>query len=77
MGKIKAFIQKHKVGLGVGAGALGLGAVGIGATRLLRGHSKSHKRSGIGRLKTRVQRLTLKIKEKQLKRKLFKEELRL
>jgi hypothetical protein len=79
MGKVRSFLSKNKGKIIAGAGALGLAGAGIYAGRkLLRGRGKYPTRRGsVSRLRSRVQRLTLKIKEKQLKRKLFKEELRI
>lgn len=66
---------RHKVAIGVGAAALGLGGIALGAKKLL-SRGAHHGRSSVSRLKSQVMRLTLKIKKKQLQRKLFKEEVK-
>jgi len=73
--------SKLKTGLAIGAGVLGAGALGFAAAKLL-GKKKTPsglrliKRGSVARLRSRVERLMLKIKLKQLTRKLFKEQLR-
>jgi len=76
MGKIKTAVKKYgKYALGAGA----VGGLAYGATKLLKGRKGKvgTRRRGTSGLKTQVQRLALRIKKKQLQRKLFKEEMRI
>jgi hypothetical protein len=72
--KAAGFAKKNVKVIGAGAGGLAVGGVaGYALGRMSRG--KRHA-VGTGKLKSQVMRLTLKIKKKQLQRKLFKEEMR-
>lgn len=79
MGKIKSAVKKYGKYV---AGGLAVGGLALGAKKLL-GKKKGKvgrfptRRRGISGLRTQVQRLSLRIKKKQLQRKLFKEEMRL
>jgi hypothetical protein len=84
MGKIKTAIAKTVKSTGgkIALGVMGASALGLGARALMKrkgGLFGVHKarRNSVARIRARVQRLAYKIKEKQLKRKLFKEEMRL
>jgi len=77
LAKARGMSTKKKVLLGVGgAAALGLGAFGLSRLLKRKGVGPTAKRGSVSRLRTRVERLMLKIKLKQLTRKLFKEQLR-
>jgi len=81
MGKIRSFISKNKKSLAIGAGVVAGGALlGLGAKKFLGrrggGASGARRSSSVARLKNQVMRMQLKIKKKQLQRKLFKEEMR-
>ncbi len=71
--KLKGLSGKQKLGLGIGAAA-GAAAVGYGAYRLLKGGRR--RRRGLTALRSKVEKTALKIKLMQLKRRLFKEQLK-
>lgn len=72
--------KRLKTGLKIAGAVAGASAIGYGAYKLGKkfgGKRGVGKKSSVARLRNKVQKLKLKILEKQYKRKLFKEEMKI
>lgn len=71
-------MSRGKKALAIGGAVAGAAALGYGAKRFLgRKGARRTGRGSVARIRGRVQKLAYKVKEIQLKRKLFKEQMKI